>query len=213
VAAKPSRIRPCVVKIGGSLAGSDLLLRWLAAIELIPGDVILVPGGGLFADAVRQAQKTMGFDDLAAHRMALLAMEQYGLALAALSPRLAPSPTLAAIQRAWRLGKIPVWAPSHMLDGESPVPPSWETTSDSLAAWLVKQLGASKLLLIKSAEPPEGDGVSLRDLVEADLVDSLFPGFAGVSGAEIFIAGPAALETAKASIEAGSLPGLAVSLA
>jgi len=212
VAAKPSRTRPCVVKIGGSLAGSDLLPRWLAAIEQIPGEVILVPGGGPFADAVRQAQKAMGFDDLAAHRMALLAMEQYGLALAALSPRLAPSPTLAAIKRAWRLGQIPVWAPSHMLYGEAPVPPSWETTSDSLAAWLTKQLGASRLLLIKSAEPPEGEAVGLRDLAEADLVDPLFPGFAGVSGAQIFIAGPATLETAKAAIEAGGLPGLAVSL-
>ncbi len=66
-----------VVRLGGSHAFSPLLRPWLAAIGAAAGRVVLVPGGGPFADTVRSAQAAMGFDDLAAHRMALLAMAQY----------------------------------------------------------------------------------------------------------------------------------------
>ena len=72
---------PLVVKIGGSLWRSPLLARWIAALRAFPGPLTIVPGGGPFADAVRAAQPTMGFSDRAAHKMAVLAMEQYGLAL------------------------------------------------------------------------------------------------------------------------------------
>lgn len=211
MAAPITRQRPFVIKIGGSLAGSPHLSGWLRALERTSGQTIIVPGGGPFADAVRSAQKDIGFDDLAAHRMALLAMEQYGVALEAQAGRLIIAATPFAIRRAWRTGQIPVWAPSHMLASGAPVPPSWETTSDTLAAWLAAELGAAKLLLIKSAEPPPGT-VSFADLAVSGLIDRLFPGFAGTSGAEIFIAGPSALEGAAALFAEGGVPGTRVTL-
>ena len=77
--------RPWIVKIGGSLAaGPAALGRWLLALEAGRRRVVVVPGGGPFADTVRSAQAELGFDDSTAHRMALLAMEQYGMALCAL---------------------------------------------------------------------------------------------------------------------------------
>ncbi len=211
MAAPVTRQRPFVIKIGGSLAGSPMLSGWLRALDRASGQTIIVPGGGVFADAVRSAQKDIGFDDLAAHRMALLAMEQYGVALAALAGRLMMAATPFAIRRAWRLGQIPVWAPSHMLASGAPVPPSWETTSDTLSAWLAAELGAVRLLLIKSAEPPPGT-VSFADLAASGLVDRLFPGFAATSGAEIFIAGPSALKEAAVLFAEGGVPGTRVTL-
>lgn len=207
------RQRPFVIKIGGSLAASSLLPEWLRALEPLPGQPVIVPGGGCFADAVRAAQKDMCFDDLAAHHMALLAMEQYGLALAALAPRLMPSSTLAAIRRAWRIGRIPAWAPAHMLASGRPVPPSWDMTSDSLAAWLARELGAARLLLIKSADPAPDLILTLPNLMEAGMVDCMFPGFAGTCGAEIYVAGPAALAGAAAIFKAGGAPGARVAAA
>ena len=73
-----------VVKLGGSLAFSDALRPWLDALSQCARHVVVVPGGGPFADAVRAAQPRMGFDDRAAHHMALSAMEQYGRALVGL---------------------------------------------------------------------------------------------------------------------------------
>jgi dihydroneopterin aldolase len=211
VAAQLTRPRPFVIKIGGSLAADSSLAEWLSAIEKVAGQPIIVPGGGAFADAVRQAQKDMGFDDLAAHRMALLAMEQYGLALAARAEDLILASTPAAIQRVWRLGKIPVWAPAHMLAAATPVQPSWDATSDSLSAWLAGELRATRLLLIKSADIPAG-GLTLLDLAASGIVDSLFPGFAGTSGAEIYVAGPSALANAAAIFANGGVPGTRILL-
>jgi dihydroneopterin aldolase len=207
MAAPVTRQRPFVIKIGGSLAATSNLAEWLRAIDKIAGQPIVVPGGGTFADAVRDAQKDMGFDDLAAHRMALLAMEQYGLALAAHVPRMIAAATPAAIQRAWRLGQLPVWAPAHMMASATPVPPSWDATSDTLAAWLAGELRATRLLLIKSTDLAAGDAPSLADLTASGLVDRLFAGFAGLSGAEIFVAGPSALTDAAALFAGGQVPG------
>jgi 5-(aminomethyl)-3-furanmethanol phosphate kinase len=212
VPAPLTRQRPFVIKIGGSLAGSPALAEWLQALDAISGQPIIVPGGGPFADAVRSAQHQIGFDDLAAHRMALLAMEQYGLMLAASAPRLVMAATPAAIRRAWRLKQIPIWAPAHMLASAAAVPPSWEATSDSLAAWLAHELGATKLLLVKSTDLLSGAAPTLAELAASGVVDRLFPGFAGTSGSEIFIAGPSALKGAAALLAAGGVPGTRVAL-
>ena len=62
--------QPVVVKIGGSLlrqAPPRPLLAHLAALA----PVVLVPGGGALADAVRDAQPHLGLSDKAAHAMAL----------------------------------------------------------------------------------------------------------------------------------------------
>ena len=86
-----------VVKLGGSHAFAPHLRAWLDAIAQCAGRIVVVPGGGPFADAVRDAQPRMGFDDAAAHRMALLAMEQYGCALASLNARFVLAESRTAI--------------------------------------------------------------------------------------------------------------------
>jgi aspartokinase-like uncharacterized kinase len=43
---------PVVVKLGGSHVLSALLRRWLRAIAADAGKLVLVPGGGPFADGV-----------------------------------------------------------------------------------------------------------------------------------------------------------------
>src|ERR671935_1882325 len=101
-----------VVKLGGSYAFSPILGDWLEMVARNAGNVVLVPGGGPFADAVRDAQPKMGFDDAAAHHMALLAMEQYGRALVSVNGALAPASSLAAIRRLLSTRKVPVWAPT-----------------------------------------------------------------------------------------------------
>ena len=66
-----------VVKLGGSLNSDPVLPQWLELLaELGGGRVIVVCGGGAFADEVRRAQAHWHFDDLPAHNMAVLAMAQ-----------------------------------------------------------------------------------------------------------------------------------------
>src|SRR5882672_7935642 len=129
------RPAPTVVKLGGSHAFSEHLAGWIEAIVDCAGHVIVVPGGGPFADAVRDAQPKIGFSDAAAHHMALLAMEQYGCALASLNGTFVLADSLAAIRQALAATQVPVWMPSRMALAAD-IPASWDITSDSLAAWL-----------------------------------------------------------------------------
>ncbi|MEJ2125429.1 MAG: hypothetical protein P8Y47_11660, partial [Alphaproteobacteria bacterium] len=77
-----------VVKIGGSYARSAHLAEAVAAIAGAREAVAIVPGGGPFADTVREMQAPMGYDDRAAHRMAILARCQFAESITALNPRL-----------------------------------------------------------------------------------------------------------------------------
>jgi 5-(aminomethyl)-3-furanmethanol phosphate kinase len=202
---------PVVVKLGGSYAGSAEREKWLEAIGCCAGRVVLVPGGGPFADAVRTAQREMRFDDCTAHHMALLAMEQYGRALASLRPRWKLASSVEDIHSVLADSGVPVWAPAPMVLAAKDLPESWELTSDSLAAWLAGILGVSRLLLVKQVAGSK-PSVPAADLVAKGVVDPLFPRFLGASGATAYIAGLADHAAAAAAIRNGSLPGSRIAL-
>jgi aspartokinase-like uncharacterized kinase len=177
-----------VIKLGGSLALEPCLKEWLNAIAAEAGGVAVAPGGGLFADAVRAAQAAMGFDDAAAHDMALTAMSQFGRALQGLDSRFRVAGSIALIRRTLRRRAVPVWSPDSMARAAK-LPATWDLTSDSLAAWLARAIGARRLVLIKHGQFSE-KGVSIGRLVEDGVVDRLFPHYVGHCGLTVSIAGP-----------------------
>ncbi len=179
-----------VVKLGGSHATAPHLPQWLRAIEHAAGRVVLVPGGGPFADAVRAAQPVMGFDDAAAHDMALLAMAQYGRALVSLGRGLVLAENVPAIHAAIEASRVPVWSPMTMLRAAADVPESWAVTSDSLALYLARVLGAERAVLIKHRAANDAD---LPALVRDGLVDEAFPSFRAAYAGRVCIVGPADL--------------------
>ena len=135
---------------------------------------MVVPGGGRFADAVREAQTRWEFDDVTAHRMAILAMAQYGCMLAALEPRLVPAATLEAIGAALAGKHGVIWQPETLtIRDTAGIVADWQMTSDSLAAWLAGRLGVRRLALVKSAPPPDApvrcDQATARGVVDARL--------------------------------------------
>lgn len=174
-----------VVKIGGSLtrtAPPRLLLERLCGR---PG-VVLVPGGGALADQVRVMQPQMALSDGAAHRMAILAMEQMGHAFLDIAPALRPVRALADLASAG-VGGTALWLPAAMTLDAPDIPQGWDVTSDSLALWLAARIAAARLILIKApgvAVPRSTDRA--RDLAawsRAGLVDAAFatmaPGYSG----------------------------------
>jgi len=176
-----------VVKLGGSLADyPDDLRRWLKALaEAGKGRMVIVPGGSFFADWVRGAQKQWGFDDAAAHAMGLRAMEQYGLMLCGMQKDLIPTRTEVEIRKALQENQVPVWLPVQTLASED-LPPSWDVTSDSLAAWLARRLGAERLVLVKSCALPKGE-TAMAELSRKGIVDAAFPGFIHGAAFEVWV--------------------------
>ncbi len=199
------RPAPTVVKLGGSHAFSAHLAGWVAAIAGCAGDVVVVPGGGPFADAVRDAQPRIGFGNDAAHHMALLAMEQYGCALASLNGAFVLADSLAAIQHAREATKVPVWMPSRMALAED-IPASWDITSDSLAAWLAGRLGARQLLLVKRVSLGAA-AVALPELIAHGIIDKAFAEFLKAANVPAAVLGPADHALLAEIIKRGSAAG------
>jgi aspartokinase-like uncharacterized kinase len=164
-----------VVKFGGSLAEGNVLGSWLDALSTARVGTVVVPGGGAFADTVRREQDRLGFSDRAAHRMALLAMEQYAEILVDRLPSLVPCRTIAEMRDAAGVGQVAVWLPAAMVLADPAMPESWEVTSDSLAAWLARWLGARTLVLMKSAAAPQP--LDPAALAAEGMVDRAFPRF------------------------------------
>jgi aspartokinase-like uncharacterized kinase len=141
-----------VIKIGGALLRSpDALARTLTALALVAREhsILIVPGGGPFADAVRTVDKELSLTDDDAHWMALLGMDQLAILLASKMQNAKLVHRRGEIARAIARRETPVLAPYHWLREADPLPHSWDVTSDSIAAWIASQAGARQLILIK----------------------------------------------------------------
>lgn len=156
-----------LVKVGGSLGrrppGAAALMRGLDRLARRRA-ILVVPGGGRFADLVRRECRRHGLRAAEAHAMALLAMDQYGLLLVAASPGARAVQTLAAARRAAAAGRLPVLLASGIIGSTPDLERSFRLTSDSIAAHLAGRAGARRLLLLKSVP---GLDCTLRDRSDA----------------------------------------------
>ena len=108
--------------------------------------MLVVPGGGPFADAVRAVDEQVGLDDATAHALALRAMDQLGVLL---RPLLPGAELLADLVVPRSLGLLQV-APAFA--GRPDVPESWSVTSDSLAVLAAGAIAADEAILLKSVD-------------------------------------------------------------
>lgn len=173
-----------ILKLGGSLLSGAVLQQWLVlAKEHGKGQLVLVPGGGVFADQVRLMQSQWHYNDRIAHYMAILAMQQMALLLQGLCSDLLIVNQVAAIKPALAQQQVVIWSPLAVELDAARVPASWEVTSDSLAAWLAVQLAAAQLVLVKSADVSASQ--SIEQLAKLGVIDKAFMQF--VQGQELAV--------------------------
>lgn len=144
-----------VLKIGGSLIDqADSLLK--AVKEHFDGTgskvkIVIVPGGGIFANSVREASQRHSMSDEAAHWMAVAAMEQYAYLLADKSG----VPLIDDIDHVPQ--GISILLPYRLLKATDELEHSWDVTSDTIAAWVAHRMDA---MLVKATDV---DGVLNQD--------------------------------------------------
>lgn len=157
-----------VVKLGGSLYGTPELRKWLTILATYAKktNTVIVPGGGPFADQVRQAQSQHHFSDKTAHHMALIAMKQFGLLLA----DLAPACSVLQLDKPIR-SPLSVWLPDESVLAEPELAHDWTISADSIALWLASRLNAKQLLLIKRTHI---NSSSIKALSSDTILDSAF---------------------------------------
>jgi len=183
-----SEMRPIVVKLGGSVVRSGMLNAWLDAIAASPQPIIVVPGGGALADEVRACQRQLGFGDRAAHRMALLAMDQLAWAVAGLRQGFAVGATEDELRATLARGAVAVWAPYALIAHRNDIEASWRLTSDSLALWLAARVGASRCYLIKSIARQTAR-LGAAQLSSDGVVDAAFPAMLADAHVPTFLLG------------------------
>lgn len=145
---------PVVVKIGGSLTRQpERLLPVLEILEHARRRLAVVAGGGAYADEVRKSQLRYGFSDLAAHRMAILAMHQNAFAMASLAASLVPQERTVDIRSGLTSGRKAIWLPLHECQNDSDLPQTWAATSDAIAVRLAERLGGLPVVFVKSRGP------------------------------------------------------------
>lgn len=143
-----------VIKIGGGLAAvPGALDRVCRAVGASGCDhrILVVPGGGLFADTVREFDRAVGVSRDAAHWMAILAMDQYAHVLADRIHGAVLIEEPGALLQAMTSSGVAVLAPSRWMRSADVLPHTWEVTSDSIAAFVAGALDAARLILIKPA--------------------------------------------------------------
>lgn len=172
-----------VVKVGGSLLAGERLRPLLETLESSASTkgIVVVPGGGPFADAVREADRRHAPGATAAHWMAVLAMDQHAHLLAGLLPSAALAADPTTVERAIVAGRVAILAPYAWLRAADPLPHGWDVTSDSIAAWVAGQLGARRLVLLKAMDHVTDERGDARTEVDPDalaargIVDEHFP--------------------------------------
>jgi 5-(aminomethyl)-3-furanmethanol phosphate kinase len=188
-----------VVKVGGGV-GDDALRPLCTTLgelgERHP--LLVVPGGAGFADAVREADRRLGLRAAAAHRMAILGMEQFGWLLSELIPGAERCADLARVGPGRTTVLLPASLPLDQL------PESWDVTSDSIAAWVAGRIGAGRLVLVKGVDglyadwPPRGEPLARLTVAELAAlrtggVDAYLPTLLEGARFETWVIGPTRL--------------------
>ena len=170
-----------VVKFGGSLCSDREVLKRLCRVLDEFDGVLVVPGGGEFADTVRGIDREFRLEPGVAHKLAILAMQQTGVLI-----------------KEFFKGEILDCA--ALLDDKD-LKASWDVTSDSIAAYVAKEMGAKRLVLLKdvdgvfTADPKKSKNATLipemtvdeLSGMESSCLDNEFPRFIGDLDAEIWI--------------------------
>ncbi len=157
-----------VIKIGGSLFPEHAVKL---CENLVGKDIIIICGGGAFANLLRDYDAKIGFSSTISHRTAIICMDILGMLLA---DKVADAKAVYSFdhaQKALEEGKLPVLIPSKFLEHQNSLEHSWRVTSDSISLYIAYQLKA-KLLIATDVDGiytqhPSQDGAEFITYIDA----------------------------------------------
>lgn len=192
-----------VVKLGGSLLTlpdlGDRLHQLLQRMR--PDAPVVLAGGGILADQIRQLDQIHPWPDTVSHELAIRTLSVTAHVVANLDHlRFAVVESLSDAENVLRNGRWPVLDPVPWLCSQQdrsstrpkppstptgiisanesleslPLPPGWHVTSDSIAAQLAAHGGSGRLLLVKSTDLPH-PSPTIQWASDQGLVDDYFP--------------------------------------
>lgn len=145
-----------IVKIGGKiLENKENLASTISQFKHICENnivqkIILIPGGGTYANFVRKLDKKISIGDELSHWMAIFAMNYNGIRINQEYLQLTCFTNLNELKKSKE--KIAIFLPYDFLYQLDELPHSWSVTSDSIAVYIAHQLGLKDCFLIKDID-------------------------------------------------------------
>ena len=152
-----------IIKFGGSITERGTLKQIVQLGKTLSSlfdrrqNFAIIPGGGLFAEFVRETREKYSLDDEQAHWMAIQAMEQH----ASLLLKFIPNSYLHDFTKDFAtlpFENLPIFRVMKYMRTESGLEKTWNSTSDAIATEIALKIKAEKLVFLKDV-----DGVIVKD--------------------------------------------------
>ncbi len=169
-----------VVKIGGSVV--DVAERIFDELYETEKDILVVPGGWIFAEKIRK----MNVDDDSAHWMAVEAMNMYGYYLSKYADLIEPH------NFDFSFKGVRIILPYILMKKYDELPHSWDVTSDSIAVWIAEKIDAEEVIKVTDVDGIAIDGkvverIKAKDIRFETCIDKFAPLLLERYGRNMFI--------------------------
>ena len=157
-----------IVKTGGSWVENSKLPTLVNLLQkFIDQKIVLVVGGGVFADLVRSIYNKNKMSEHTGHILAMKATEIFAYYLRSLNKNIIlTSKTTGFLNK-----NLNLWLPTMRLSYEPKFEKSWESTSDSIATWLYSHTKSNGLIFIKSLDFLKRNNTTLCELQKNKILD------------------------------------------
>ncbi|ENN96420.1 aspartate/glutamate/uridylate kinase [Methanocaldococcus villosus KIN24-T80] len=162
-----------IIKIGGSLTYYiKPLLESLKSYKR--EEIIIIPGGGKFADTLREIDKNLSLSPSISHKLAIKCMDILGEVFSDIGGIKAYD-NLFDLKREIKKERIAILLPSKLLLSTDISEHSWNVTSDSLTLYISKFLNVKNIIIATDVDGiydkyPEG---KLLNIIKADMIKGL----------------------------------------
>ena len=157
-----------VIKVGGSLF-PDYAIKLCK--NLVGKDVIIICGGGMLANLLRDYDANIGFSNTVTHRSAILCMDILGMLIADKVDNAEVVYSFNLARKVLDEGGLPILMISKLMEHQNSLEHSWSITSDSISLYIAHQLKA-KLLIATDVDgiytrQPSQDGAEFIEYIDA----------------------------------------------
>ncbi len=157
-----------IVKIGGSWLKNPKLPVLINSLQKFSKQkIVLVVGGGVFAETVRSVYTSIKMKQETGHILAMKATEIFAYYLKSINPNISITFKISN----FFVKKLNLWLPTEILSYEAKFEKNWESTSDSIATWLYSNTKSKGVIFIKSLSFLNEEKLKLKDLQKKNIMD------------------------------------------
>ncbi|MBP2143023.1 aspartokinase-like uncharacterized kinase [Methanococcus voltae] len=192
-----------ILKIGGSLTlNCENLLKELKKEikelnnidNAIKTKLLIIPGGGNFANNVRDIYEKTNLSDGGAHKLATLCTDLTGIYMKDIS-KVKTTDNIYDAKNMFQDDDLLIFLPSNLILSTDKLPRSWDVTSDSFAGYIADLMDCKKLIVATDVDGiytkyPEGkllNTINAKSIKGFTSIDKYLPEFICSNNIECYV--------------------------